>query len=263
MNKGWIKLHRKILDNRMLANDSSSFTIFVALLLMVQHTDGSYDTGRFGLARFLHMNPSTVYKALKRLEAQGMITLQPNAKYTVITVCNWDQYQGQNGAKSFNAGSTESNSNGNTRITEENNDSGNSSRNSEVTASSQLGNTKQEVRSKNNITTNVVNKKTNKDIAIVEEHEKLTNEMIATFEEYLGIKLKQIPSQQRACRSIIRRLGAVKAVPAVHAAIACQDDKYAPAIANPVQLDKKLDNLLIYYKKQQNNNKGRVVGIVE
>ena len=116
-SQGWVKLHRKLLDNRVLKYDHSAMLVFVTLLLLVRHNDGTYDTGRFRLAEIVGMKPSTVYKILKRLEKADMISLSSNSKYTLISISNWANYQG-NG-------------------------------NSTVTARGQHGNTEQERRIKN------------------------------------------------------------------------------------------------------------------
>src|SRR5690606_16435709 len=94
----------------------------------------------------------------------------------------------------------------------------------------------------------------------VYEHQSVVNEMIEKFEESLSFKLKGRPTQERAAKSVIKRLGAEKAMDAVIAALACQDAEYAPRIANIDQLDKKLDKLMMYYRSK-NNNKQTVLKI--
>jgi hypothetical protein len=121
--------------------------------------------------------------------------------------------------------------------------------NSKVTAKEQQSNTKQEVRSKNSNNINI----------IPDKNDGLVNEMMVAFEKSLGFKLKQRPSHERACRSIIARLGYNKAMDAVNASIACQNEKYAPRIANPVALDKKLDDLMVYYRQKNNKQKSGTV----
>lgn len=94
MNEGWVKLHRKMLDNRMLKYDHTATVVFIALLLLVRHKDGTYDTGRFRLSEITGVNPNTLYSTLKRLEKNGMISTQSiKGQYTVITICNWHNYQ--------------------------------------------------------------------------------------------------------------------------------------------------------------------------
>lgn len=101
------------------------------------------------------------------------------------------------------------------------------------------------------ISNNNIKKNKQKKVEIVEKNTKLVADMIKAFEESLGFSMKNKPSQERACRSIIKRLGEEKAMGAVTASIACQGKQFAPRIANLVQLDSKLDSLMVYYR---NNN---------
>lgn len=93
MNSGWIKLHRKILENEHLARDDTACLLFVKLLLLVDKTSGQYTTGRYKLALFFESKPITIYKALKRLEKWNIIELSSNNKNTHIRICNWQEYQ--------------------------------------------------------------------------------------------------------------------------------------------------------------------------
>lgn len=121
MNNGWIKVHRQLLDNDLFRNDHNALVLFLALLLLVDHRDGTYSTGRFRLSDIVGMNPNTMYKSLKRLEKYEMVTCSSNSLRTVIVICNWRNYQGD----------------------------GNKLGNSQVTAREQPSNTKQERRNKN------------------------------------------------------------------------------------------------------------------
>lgn len=119
MNEGWVKLHRKINENEVMGDTNASH-IFLWLLVNVDRTTGSTKIGRFWLSQVLHMNPSTLYKALIRLEKKyKVVTLRSNSQFTEISLTNWSKYQ-----------------------------SGNSKSNSEVTAREQQGNTLQEVENK-------------------------------------------------------------------------------------------------------------------
>jgi hypothetical protein len=94
MNSGWIKLHRKLLDNDALFRGGSTFPVWCYLLLRADRS-GVVTTGRLQIAQVLKMKPSTVYIALKRLENLTMIQQQPNNQKTVIRICNWATYQAQ------------------------------------------------------------------------------------------------------------------------------------------------------------------------
>lgn len=93
MNNGWIKLHRKILDNEHLATDNTACLLFIKLLLVTNKKTGTFTTGRYKLSLLSNEKPGTTYKALKRLEKWGIIELVSNNKMTTIRICNYEQYQ--------------------------------------------------------------------------------------------------------------------------------------------------------------------------
>jgi len=92
-NKGWVKYHRQILDNKLI-QDHNCFILFSGLLLLVDKDTGEYDAGRYQLGLIFKMNPNTAYKALKRLEKKWKtVTLISNNQYTRIKVLKWHDYQ--------------------------------------------------------------------------------------------------------------------------------------------------------------------------
>lgn len=93
MSGGWVKLHRKILDNELLWSDSTAFMLFVKLMLLANRQTGEYWTGRNALAEATGLKPITAYKALKRLQVAGIIQLRSNNRYTKISITKWSQYQ--------------------------------------------------------------------------------------------------------------------------------------------------------------------------
>lgn len=96
IDKGWIKLHRSIIDNPMFVRDKTAMYVFLTLLLLVDRNTGVYKGGRFKLAAASGVKPFTCYRVLKRLRDATMLQLKVNPKYTEITVVNWSKYQ--NGA---------------------------------------------------------------------------------------------------------------------------------------------------------------------
>ena len=102
--KGWIKLHRKILDNGVFA-DAELLKVFVWCLLKANISEseknvygaklkqGQFITGRSSASEELYIKPSTVHDRLKRLQRMGYIKLKSTNKYTVITVLKFKQYQ--------------------------------------------------------------------------------------------------------------------------------------------------------------------------
>lgn len=118
--EGWVKLHRKALQNGII-KDIIAWHIFTWLLLKVDRTTGIKVTGRFWAGEELGIKPITFYKGLKRLEKKWkMVTLRVTGKSTEISLINWHKYQ-----------------------------DGNTSDNTSVTHEEHIGNTLQELRIKN------------------------------------------------------------------------------------------------------------------
>ena len=99
MDKGWIKLHRSILENDLLHNDRNAFIVFVHLLLLVGKNKGEWSGGRRQLAALIGINDRTLYDVLQRLQANKMINLESNQRYSVIHILNWHKYQSSSTAK--------------------------------------------------------------------------------------------------------------------------------------------------------------------
>lgn len=102
MAGGYIKLHRSILDWQW-ADDPNTFCVFVRLLLSVNHKPSNYrgheippGSGVFGreaLAAQTGLSVRNVRTALKHLKATGEVTVSQAAKFSIITITNWEQYQ--------------------------------------------------------------------------------------------------------------------------------------------------------------------------
>ena len=111
---GWVKLWRKTLDSEVFA-DPQLMHLFVWCLLSASHTahhvpvktgrgntvitvgPGQFLYGRKSLARTLRLKDSTARRRMKRLESMGMIAIQPDTHFSIVTVCNWSIYQGNSG----------------------------------------------------------------------------------------------------------------------------------------------------------------------
>jgi uncharacterized phage protein (TIGR02220 family) len=118
---GWIKLHRKLMDNPIFDNPNL-LRVWLWCLLKASHEHhqqmvglqvvdlepGQFVTGRFKGSDELKINPSTFYKYLKTLEEMQMINLKSSNKMTIVTIENWRKYQ---------AGDTETYQQNNNKIT--------------------------------------------------------------------------------------------------------------------------------------------------
>jgi hypothetical protein len=107
MNNGWIKLHRKILDNP-INSKPSWFSVWVHLLLLANHEDGhkfiwngqniqlnkgQFVTGRKKLKAITGVPESTIERVLNYLETEHQIEQQKTQKYRLITILKWNDYQ--------------------------------------------------------------------------------------------------------------------------------------------------------------------------
>lgn len=95
---GWIKLHRKVLENPIFRRDRTAWHIFETLLIIAER-NGEWSGGRIQLADLVGEKDTTTYKAIKRLEKAEMVTLTSNNRFTTISICKWAEYQtdGSNG----------------------------------------------------------------------------------------------------------------------------------------------------------------------
>lgn len=93
MNKGWIKLHRKILDNPFLYKDGTARYVFITLLLLVDRETGEWSGGRKQLAGHCRFNEKTVYSAISRLKRQHVISTSSAGSWTTFSICKWHEYQ--------------------------------------------------------------------------------------------------------------------------------------------------------------------------
>ena len=108
--KGWISLHRKILDNPILTRGRqySRFEAFVYMLLKANHKDnevlignqkiqvkkGSFITSQKKLMKEFNWGTSRLRNFLKLLQNDDMIEINTNAISTYITINNYKALQG-------------------------------------------------------------------------------------------------------------------------------------------------------------------------
>src|ERR1043165_6378566 len=109
MENGWIKVHRKLLENPIASKQHYGW-LWITLLLMANHKEkkaiwngdilviheGQILTGRKELSRRTRIPESTIEDILKFLETQHQIQQQKTTKFRLITVLNWKEYQNTN-----------------------------------------------------------------------------------------------------------------------------------------------------------------------
>lgn len=105
--EGWIKLHRKVLNNPFVLKDAEHLAVWVYILLNAAHDDypalfkgekimlrpGQLLTGCIAISTALNVSESKVRRILKTFESDGQIERQTSNKNSLITVLKWDIYQ--------------------------------------------------------------------------------------------------------------------------------------------------------------------------
>lgn len=104
---GWIKIHRKLLDNPIVAKDSDYLSVWVYLLLNASHEGypvlfnnekislqpGQLITGRIAISSKLNIQESKVKRILIAFENDQQIERVRSNKNSLITILNWSKYQ--------------------------------------------------------------------------------------------------------------------------------------------------------------------------
>jgi hypothetical protein len=103
MSEGWIKLYRKF-DEWEWFNISEMVHLFIYLLLNANHEDGEWRgvainrgqiiTGLHKLNERTKISIRTLRTCLYRLRKTGEIDIQTTNKYSIITILNYESYQG-------------------------------------------------------------------------------------------------------------------------------------------------------------------------
>ena len=105
---GWIKLYRKIMENPIVAKDADHLAIWVYLLLNATHDSypvlfkgqkimlqpGQLLTGRKAISDRLFISESKVQRVLDDFKSEHQIEQQTSNKNRLISIVNWDFYQG-------------------------------------------------------------------------------------------------------------------------------------------------------------------------
>lgn len=116
MHRGYIKLWRKSLDSQVWA-DLNLWRTWCCCLLLANHKEdwvkidgiatpikverGQFITGRYAFHRAMYPrskksnpDPKTVERWLHVLKSCGNLSIKTSNKYSLITIVNWDEYQG-------------------------------------------------------------------------------------------------------------------------------------------------------------------------
>lgn len=100
---GFIKLHRRMLEWGWY-DDANTMRLFIHLLLTANYKDGVYRGreikrgqcvfGRKSVSKALGISEQSLRTSLRRLESTSEITTESTNQFTVVTIANYDLYQG-------------------------------------------------------------------------------------------------------------------------------------------------------------------------
>lgn len=136
MNNGYIKLHRKTLDNPVIMKNAEHVAIWIYLLLEATHKKydvlfngkritllpGQLITGRNVIAKALKVSSSNVQRILNEFEIEQQIEQQTTNKNRLITILKWNEYQTTEQQLNNKRTTTEQQLNTNNNINNVNND---------------------------------------------------------------------------------------------------------------------------------------------
>lgn len=116
MHRGYFKLFRKI-DDWEYRKDAKVFSVWMRLLSSANYVAKSWEgiviergqcvTSLENLAKDCGLSVQNVRTALKKLEKSGNLTRKSTNKYTIVTICKYDEYQSlENGSQQASQQST-------------------------------------------------------------------------------------------------------------------------------------------------------------
>ena len=107
MDKGWVKVHRKLLDNPVVCKDADHIAVWMFMLLSATHTPqqmlfggevitlqpGQFISGRNAISKAVKVEENKVNRIIKIFKKQQLIEQQASTKNSLFTILNWNEYQ--------------------------------------------------------------------------------------------------------------------------------------------------------------------------
>ncbi|MBY0205274.1 hypothetical protein [Paenibacillus cucumis (ex Kampfer et al. 2016)] len=104
---GWIKLHRKTLDNPVVCKDADHLAVWIYLLMNATHKEhpavfagekiilqpGQLITGRKSIGEKFSIHESKVQRILKRFENEQQLEQRTSNNKRLISILSWSDYQ--------------------------------------------------------------------------------------------------------------------------------------------------------------------------
>jgi len=100
--EGWIKLYRKFIDWEW-SHDMNMVGLFIHLVLRANHSTtkwrgetikrGQLLTGRKQISEWTGLSDRKIRTCLNRLKSTSEVTIETTNRYSIITICNYDNYQ--------------------------------------------------------------------------------------------------------------------------------------------------------------------------
>lgn len=235
MDKGWIKLWRKINDNWLFSNPAY-LAIWIDILIHASHggdqkvrfrgetivlLPGQFTAGCSQIGARRGIPPSSVSRILNLMKSERLIERQVDSKCSLITVLKWNEYQKDE-------------------------------RQDEKQVRGRREANERQMR---------VNKELRREELTMKEES-----LIPSGEPSAPVGIQEVlkefykinpaiqfgsPPQRKAASELITRVGLEKLLPVVTSLASSNLDQYAPKIYSPVELRAKWSALADYWKRKQ------------
>ena len=244
MSEGFIKIHRKIMESSVWKN-TDIIAVWLWCLLRANHKDtkvpfngddielksGEFITGRNKATEELPISPQTYRTCIKYLKSTSRITIKSTNRFSIISIVKWEEYQTNLTSKSTN------------KLT-----------NSQPATNQPLTTDKNDKNVKNDKNICIATQGVADDL----------NHLIGLFK---GVnpsytRLYSNTTQRSALERLVNKIGYDKVKGAISILERTNEERYAPVITTPLQLEEKLGNLISFVKKEKTKNiKNKIISI--